>query len=110
MTVEFRFTDVGEGLAEGEVVEWLVSEGDTVARDQPMVAVETDKSVVELPAPVAATVVHIARAKGDTVKVGDLLVVLEPVPGAAPAAAPTDAPAGNGHATVPAAAPGRDRG
>ena len=55
--VEFVLPDVGEGLEEGEIVSWLVAAGDTVARDQPLVEVQTDKALVELPSPVAGQVV-----------------------------------------------------
>ena len=75
--VEFALPDVGEGLEEGEVVAWLVAPGDTVARDQPLVEVQTDKALVELPSPVAGQVVTLAFAPGDVVKVGQVLVVLE---------------------------------
>ncbi len=51
MAIEFRFPDVGEGIHEGKIVEWLVKEGDLVETDQPFVKIETDKAVVELPAP-----------------------------------------------------------
>ncbi len=51
MAFEFNFPDVGEGIHEGRVVEWLVAEGETVAEDQPLLKVETDKAVVELPSP-----------------------------------------------------------
>ena len=51
MAFIFNFPDVGEGIHEGRVVEWLVAEGDTVAEDQALVKVETDKAVVELPSP-----------------------------------------------------------
>ena len=89
--VEFLLPDVGEGLEEGEVVSWLVAPGDTVARDQPLVEVQTDKALVELPSPVAGQVVSLAFAPGDIVKVGQVLVVLEDAaPGGetAPSAAP----------------------
>ena len=91
MIVEFKLPDVGEGLEEGEVVSWLVAPGDAVARDQPLVEVQTDKALVELPSPVAGRVVSLAFAPGDVVKVGQVLVTLEdgaggsPEPGAAPA-------------------------
>ena len=75
--VEFALPDVGEGLEEGEVVAWLVAPGETVARDQPLVEVQTDKALVELPSPVAGQVVALAFAPGDIVKVGQTLVVLE---------------------------------
>jgi pyruvate/2-oxoglutarate dehydrogenase complex dihydrolipoamide acyltransferase (E2) component len=75
--VEFVLPDVGEGLEEGEIVSWLVAPGDTVARDQPLVEVQTDKALVELPSPVAGQIVSLAFASGDIVKVGQILVVLE---------------------------------
>ena len=84
--VEFALPDVGEGLEEGEVVSWLVAPGDTVTRDQPLVEVQTDKALVELPSPVSGQVVSLAFAPGDIVKVGQVLLVLEDG-GAAPAAA-----------------------
>jgi pyruvate dehydrogenase E2 component (dihydrolipoamide acetyltransferase) len=77
MTYGFRFTDVGEGLEEGEIVAWLVAVGDTVESYQPLVSVETDKSVVDLPSPVAGRVVALHGAPGDLVKVGSLLVEIE---------------------------------
>ena len=75
--VEFQLPDVGEGLEEGEIVSWLVAPGDTVTRDQPLVEVQTDKALVELPSPVAGQVVSLAFGAGDIVKVGQILVVLD---------------------------------
>jgi pyruvate dehydrogenase E2 component (dihydrolipoamide acetyltransferase) len=91
--IEFALPDVGEGLEEGEIVSWLVAPGDTVNRDQPLVEVQTDKALVELPSPVAGQVVSLSFAAGDIVKVGQVLVVLEDGQGgdtapAAPAKAP----------------------
>lgn len=77
MTYGFRFTDVGEGLEEGEIVAWLVTVGDTVEPYQPLVSVETDKSVVDLPSPVAGRITALHGAPGDLVKVGSLLVEIE---------------------------------
>ena len=77
MRVEFKLPDVGEGLEEGEVVSWLVEPGQVVSRDQPLVEVQTDKALVELPSPVAGRVVSLAFGPGDVVKVGQVLVVLE---------------------------------
>lgn len=99
---EFRLPDIGEGLHEAEVVRWLVAEGERVARDQPLVEVMTDKATVEIPSPVAGTVVSIQVPAGQTAKVGDVLVVLEAA-GAAPAGRAGGAPAG---AEGAAAAPG----
>jgi pyruvate/2-oxoglutarate dehydrogenase complex dihydrolipoamide acyltransferase (E2) component len=91
--VEFALPDVGEGLEEGEVVSWLVAPGDTVARDQPLVEVQTDKALVELPSPVAGQVVSLAFAPGDVVKVGETLIVLDDAP--APPAGGQSAPRGD---------------
>jgi pyruvate dehydrogenase E2 component (dihydrolipoamide acetyltransferase) len=74
--LEFRFPDVGEGVVEGEIRRWLVREGDHVKADQPLVEVETDKALVELPAPRAGTILKIAAGQGETVKVGQVIVVI----------------------------------
>jgi len=76
MAFTFQFPDVGEGIHEGRVVEWLVAEGDTVAVDQPLVKVETDKAVVELPSPEAGTVLRVHAAAGQDIEVGDALVTI----------------------------------
>jgi pyruvate dehydrogenase E2 component (dihydrolipoamide acetyltransferase) len=76
MALEFRFPDVGEGIHEGEIVRWLVNEGDAVRPDQPMVEVETDKAVVEIPAPRAGTILRVAVAAGQKIQVGEVLVVI----------------------------------
>ncbi len=74
---EFKLPDLGEGMQEAEVVEWLVKPGDTLKLDQTMVKVETDKAVVEIPSPVAGRVAEIRVQDGQVAKVGDVLVVLE---------------------------------
>ncbi|BCR06073.1 dihydrolipoamide acetyltransferase component of pyruvate dehydrogenase complex [Desulfuromonas versatilis] len=74
---EFKFPDVGEGIAEGEIVRWLVAVGDRVKAHQPIVEMETDKAVVELPAPVGGTVRELRGAEGDTIQVGEVLAVIE---------------------------------
>lgn len=76
MALEFRFPDVGEGITEGEVVRWLVKEGDSVQVDQPLAEVETDKAVVEIPAPRAGTVLRLGVAEGEKIQVGHVLVVI----------------------------------
>jgi pyruvate dehydrogenase complex dihydrolipoamide acetyltransferase long form len=73
----FKLPDVGEGIAEAEIVEYLVKVGDQVKADQPAVRIETDKAVVELPAPYSGVVVEIPHNAGDTVSVGDTLLVIE---------------------------------
>jgi pyruvate dehydrogenase E2 component (dihydrolipoamide acetyltransferase) len=75
--IEFRLPDVGEGLDEAEVVRWLVAAGDQVARDQPIVEIQTDKALVEIPAPAAGTVSRLAVETGAVVKVGELLFVID---------------------------------
>lgn len=72
----FKFPDVGEGIHEGKVVKWLVDEGESVQTDQPLVKVETDKAVVELPAPEAGAVLKLHVSEGQVVNVGDPLVSL----------------------------------
>lgn len=74
---EFRLPDIGEGLAEAEVAKWLVSVGDHVTEDQPVVEMMTDKASVELPAPGSGVIVERRAAEGDVVKTGSVLYVLE---------------------------------
>jgi len=76
MAFVFSFPDVGEGIHEGRVVEWLVAEGDAVSEDQPLVKVETDKAVVELPSPRAGTVLALHVAADSDILVGDPLVTI----------------------------------
>lgn len=76
MAQVFNFPDVGEGIHEGRVVEWLVAEGDPIAEDQPLVKVETDKAVVELPSPYSGTVLTLHAAADETIHVGDPLVTV----------------------------------
>ena len=74
---ELKLADLGEGMHEAEVVEWLVSEGDTVKLDQTVVKVETDKAIVEIPSPVSGRVSRILVPNGQTAQVGDVLVVFD---------------------------------
>lgn len=74
MTTEFKFPDVGEGITEGELLKWLVAEGETVRQDQPLAEVETDKAVVELPSPVSGTILKLRAKPGDKITVGQILV------------------------------------
>jgi len=78
MPIELKLPDVGEGIAEGEVVRWLVVEGAQVKEDDPLVEILTDKANVEIPSPVTGTVVKILAAPGQVVKVGELLALIEP--------------------------------
>lgn len=73
----FRLPDLGEGLAEAEIREWHVKEGDEVKVDQPMLAVETDKAIVEVPAPRAGKIYKLYGKPGEMMKVGAPLVEFE---------------------------------
>ncbi|MEX0667474.1 MAG: dihydrolipoamide acetyltransferase family protein, partial [Acidimicrobiia bacterium] len=76
MAKEFRLPDIGEGLTEAEIVRWLIPEGGAVKADQPVVEVETDKAVVEIPSPFAGFVIHHGGSEGQTMAVGDVLLVV----------------------------------
>ena len=76
MAKEFRLPDIGEGLTEAEIIRWLIPEGGPVRVDQPVVEVETDKAVVEIPSPFAGFVLHHGGSEGQTLAVGDVLVVV----------------------------------
>lgn len=73
----FKMPDVGEGVAEAEIVGWHVKVGDTVAEDQHLVDVMTDKATIDIESPVSGTVLEVAGAEGDTIAVGAMLVVIE---------------------------------
>jgi pyruvate dehydrogenase E2 component (dihydrolipoamide acetyltransferase) len=122
MAFEFKLPDIGEGLTEGEVVKWLVAEGDAVESDQPMVEVMTDKATVEITSPRKGVIAKILAKDGQTVPVGSVMVVIEEAGGAsgaqaaplkaapapakvAPAAAPPPASAAHARAPAPARAP-----
>jgi pyruvate dehydrogenase E2 component (dihydrolipoamide acetyltransferase) len=77
MVREFKLPDVGEGVSEGEIVSWLVEEGDAVSEDQPVAEVETDKAIVEVPSPVNGTVREIIPAEGEVVPVGDVIITFD---------------------------------
>ncbi len=76
MVREFRLPDMGEGLTEAEIVRWLIAEGESVDADQPIVEVETDKAVVEIPSPYEGIVVRHGGAEGETIEVGAVLGVI----------------------------------
>lgn len=76
----FVLPDLGEGLTEAEVVRWLVAVGDDVVVDQPVVEVETAKSIVEVPSPYAGQVSELHGEEGGTVAVGSPLISIEPAP------------------------------
>lgn len=72
-----RMPDIGEGIAEAEIAEWLVQPGETLREDDPMVAVMTDKATVEIPSPVTGKVIWQAGQPGDVIAVGAELLRLE---------------------------------
>jgi len=76
MALEFKFPDLGEGLSEGEVVQWKVKVGDQVADHQALLEVETDKAVVEVPAPAAGFVLSIKGGPGTVIQVGEVIAVI----------------------------------
>jgi pyruvate dehydrogenase E2 component (dihydrolipoamide acetyltransferase) len=76
MAYEFKLPDLGEGLTEGEIARWLVSEGQEIAEDDPLVEIQTDKTTVEIPSPAGGTVTSILVAEGKVVPVGTVLVVI----------------------------------
>ena len=75
--IDYKLADVGEGIAEAEVIEWLVAVGDNVKEDQPVVVVETDKSQIEIPAPVTGIVKSLGAKVGDVLAVGSNLMQIE---------------------------------
>jgi pyruvate dehydrogenase E2 component (dihydrolipoamide acetyltransferase) len=104
MPLEFRLPDVGEGIDAAEILEWRVAAGDEVREDQPLVEIQTDKSIVVIPVPTTGTVLELRAAVGDSLPVGQVLAVFEPAAKAAAGALPE-----NSSATAPllAAAPRR---
>ncbi|HET9311311.1 MAG TPA: dihydrolipoamide acetyltransferase family protein [Actinomycetota bacterium] len=103
----FAMPDLGEGLEEGEIVGWLVSEGDEVALNQPLVEIETAKATVEVPSPYGGEVVSLHGAVGDKVPVGAPLVTFAPSGDPADEGAPRSDPA---RATPPVRKLARDLG
>jgi pyruvate dehydrogenase E2 component (dihydrolipoamide acetyltransferase) len=111
---QFKLPDVGEGLTEGEILQWLVAVGDTVTVNQPLCEVETAKAAVELPSPYAGTVTELLFEAGTMVDVGTPIITIdtgngnasapasEPVPGEAaePAAGLIGGPAPGGRTSV----------
>jgi pyruvate dehydrogenase E2 component (dihydrolipoamide acetyltransferase) len=86
--LEFKLPDIGEGVSEGEIVNWLVKEGDALTENQEMVEVMTDKATVTIGAPKAGKVAQLRFKVGDTVPVGEVLVVLDLDGGGGAAEAP----------------------
>ncbi|MGZ8450048.1 MAG: dihydrolipoamide acetyltransferase family protein, partial [Candidatus Deferrimicrobiaceae bacterium] len=78
MPIELKLPDVGEGIAEGEIVRWLVAEGAQVKEDDLLVEILTDKANIELPSPVSGTLLKILAQPGQVVKVGEPIALIEP--------------------------------
>src|ERR1700722_19101373 len=76
-TIDVKLPDIGEGVTEGEVVRWLVKEGDVVKHDQPLVEVMTDKATVEIPSSADGKVTKLTAKEGQVVKVGGALLSLD---------------------------------
>ena len=94
----FNLPDIGEGIAEAEIVAWHIKPGDVIKEDQPIADVMTDKATVEMESPVSGTVLAVAGEAGDVIAIGSMLMEVE-IEGDAPAEEPTKA------APEPAAAP-----
>ena len=108
MPAEIRVPQMGESVTEATILRWLKKEGDTVAAGEAIAELETDKVNVEVPADSAGIIQSFAHAEGDTVAVGDVLVVMgDSAAPAVPVSAPaTEVPAArNGDAPAPAASP-----
>src|SRR6476661_3554306 len=106
MATDFTLPELGENIAGGDVVRLLVSPGDTVKKDQPILELETDKATIEVPSNVSGTVKEIKIKQGERVKVGQVVLTLDN--GAAPAAkedAPKQEPQKEDKAAAKAAAP-----
>ena len=87
---QFKLPDIGEGIAEGEIVKWFVKSGDTINEDDTLLEVQNDKSVEEIPSPVTGTVKNIVVPEGTVANVGDVLIEIDaPGHNDAPASAPT---------------------
>src|SRR5579863_9967051 len=103
-----KMPDVGEGVAEAEIVEWAVKVGDLVREDQVVAAVMTDKATVEIPSPVAGSVLALGGAVGDVLAVGSELIRIDApgMPDSAVPAAPKSRPPQQEAAPSPSVKPG----
>jgi len=110
MTIEFKMPDIGEGVAEGEIVRWLVAEGQTVKEDQPMVEVMTDKATVEITSPANATIASILHPEGAVVPVHSVIVILDDGGGGSSSTPAPSAAAASAAVATPATAPVRATG
>lgn len=106
---EFKLPDIGEGVSEGEIVGWLAKVGDKLSENQDMVEIMTDKATVTIGSPKAGTVVELRGGVGDTIPVGNVIIVLETAEGGAVAAPPAPIPTviTGSPSTAPAAKPSK---
>src|SRR5690554_5411022 len=102
MSFVFKMPDLGEGIVEGEIVQWFVKEGDTIEADAPLLEVQNDKMVQEVPSPVSGKVTKIVIEAGNVAHVGDVLVEFD----GDGTAAQADAPAAPAPQVAPAAPAG----
>ncbi|MDQ3144391.1 MAG: 2-oxo acid dehydrogenase subunit E2, partial [Pseudomonadota bacterium] len=93
---QFKLPDVGEGIAEAEIVAWHIKLGDRVEEDQQLADMMTDKATVEMESPVAGTVVKLAGEVGDQIAIGSVLVEIETESSAAGAESKDEQPLGDG--------------
>ena len=97
MAFQFKMPDIGEGIAEGEIVKIDIKVGDTIQEDDILFEVQNDKSVEEIPSPVSGKVLEVKVQEGTVARVGDIIVVIDdgsrPAEASAPAAAPAASPA-----------------
>ncbi len=77
MAYQFKLPDIGEGIAEGEIVKWFVKAGDTINEDDTLLEVQNDKSVEEIPSPITGTVKNVLVPEGTVANVGDVLVEID---------------------------------
>lgn len=103
--MDFKLPEIGEGVHEGELIRWLVKDGDTVQADQPVLEIMTDKATVEVPAPVAGQIKSLQGKEGDMLKVGQTLAQIAEGAGAAKAPAAAAPQSAASQATAPKVAP-----
>src|SRR5258708_6499912 len=109
MPYDVKLPDIGEGIAEGEIVRWLVKPGDAVKEDQPLVEVMTDKASVEIPSPRTGHIEALHAEEGQVVPVGTVIVSIA-VAGASNAAAASGGAAGRAAPSAARAPPPRRAG
>jgi len=75
--MEFKLPELGEDIETGDIVNIMVTVGDSVTKEQPLMEIETDKAVIELPAPIDGSIKELHVKKGDNIKIGQLLVTFD---------------------------------